>query len=217
MVSFMIVVSSAQTSFFLFFCSPFLMTQLSAVNLHYRHILYSTACSALIDVKSQSYPFSEDFPHRRFDFSFANVGQPMPCKDHSEYFHTKFRHAFRIFFFTPGAKENVAFLKLSLKFLASSTFHCCLLYARKNYKSAQRFKLNFKKFKDMTASVLTSSINSQMSRKFRSNRYFTVVVNDFDGDSHDYEISAENQEEAGSIAESIAMNDGIQISYIEVY
>ena len=69
----------------------------------------------------------------------------------------------------------------------------------------------------MTASVLTSSINSQMSRKFRSNRYFTVVVNDFDGDSHDYEISAENQEEAGNIAESIAMNDGIQISYIEVY
>lgn len=122
LVSFMIVVSSAQTSFFLFSCSPFLMTQLSAVNLHYRHILYSTACSALIDVKSQSYPFSEDFPHRRFDFSFANVGQPMPCKDHSEYFHTKFRHAFRIFFFTPGAKENVAFLKLSLKFLASRHF-----------------------------------------------------------------------------------------------
>ena len=69
----------------------------------------------------------------------------------------------------------------------------------------------------MTASVLTSSINFEISRKFRSNKFYTVVVNDFDGDSHDYEISAENQEEAGSIAESIAMNDGIQISYIEVY
>ena len=92
-----------------------------------------------------------------------------------------------------------------------------LLYARKNYKSAQRFKFNFKKLKIMTASVLTSSINFEISRKFRSNKYYTVVVNDFDGDTYEYEVKAENQQEAGSIAEGIAQNEGIQISYIEVY
>ena len=69
----------------------------------------------------------------------------------------------------------------------------------------------------MTATILTSSINFELSSKFRMNRYYTVVVNDFDGDSHEYEIKADNQQEAGSIAEGIAMNEGIQISYIEVY
>lgn len=65
----------------------------------------------------------------------------------------------------------------------------------------------------MTAITITSSITSS----YKSSKYYTVVVNDFDGDSKEYEISASSESEASRKAESIAHSEGIQISYIEVY
>lgn len=67
----------------------------------------------------------------------------------------------------------------------------------------------------MTAITITSSITS--SYKSSKNSCYTVVVNDFDGDSKEYEISASSESEASRKAESIAHSEGIQISYIEVY
>lgn len=65
----------------------------------------------------------------------------------------------------------------------------------------------------MTAITITSSITSS----YKSSKYYTVVVNDFDGDSKEYEISASSESEASRKAESFAHSEGIQISYIEVY
>lgn len=66
----------------------------------------------------------------------------------------------------------------------------------------------------MTALKLTRTIvtNDRMRRS-----YFNVVVNDLEGDSYEYEISARSKEAAGCKAEAIALSEGIQISYIEVY
>lgn len=66
----------------------------------------------------------------------------------------------------------------------------------------------------MTAITITSQFTT-VSRT--GNRYFTVVVNDFDGESKEYEISASSEQEAGRKAESLAQNEGMQVSYIEVY
>ena len=65
----------------------------------------------------------------------------------------------------------------------------------------------------MTAITITSQFTSQRVRS----SYFTVIVNDFDGESREYEISASSEQEASSKAERIAQNEGMQVSYIEVY
>ena len=67
----------------------------------------------------------------------------------------------------------------------------------------------------MTAITITSGITSSL-RSSKNNDY-NVVVNDFDGDSREYEISACSESDASRKAESIAHSEGIQISYIEVY
>lgn len=66
----------------------------------------------------------------------------------------------------------------------------------------------------MTALKLTRTFVSD--NRTRSS-YYNVVVNDLDGESYEYEISARDKDAAGSMAESIALSEGIQISYIEVY
>ena len=66
----------------------------------------------------------------------------------------------------------------------------------------------------MTAITITSRFTTATRER---NTYYTVVVNDFDGDSKEYEISAQSEQEASRKAENIAQNEGIQVSYIEVY
>lgn len=66
----------------------------------------------------------------------------------------------------------------------------------------------------MTAITITSEFTT-VSRTRSS--CFTVVVNDFDGESVEYEISASSEHEASRKAECIAQNEGIQVNYIEVY
>ena len=66
----------------------------------------------------------------------------------------------------------------------------------------------------MTALKLTRTIVSDNRTR---GSYYNVVVNDLDGESYEYEISARNKEAAGCKAERIALREGIQISYIEVY
>ena len=56
-----------------------------------------------------------------------------------------------------------------------------------------------------------------MSDNRTRSSYYNVVVNDLDGESYEYEVSARDKDAAGSMAESIALSEGIQISYIEVY
>ena len=89
--------------------SPSLISRMPAVYRHYRHFLCFTAGLSLSDVKRCLFHFLKTFCTDAFYFSFAKIAKPAPCKDHSEYFITKFRHAFRIFFLTPRAKENVVF------------------------------------------------------------------------------------------------------------
>lgn len=66
----------------------------------------------------------------------------------------------------------------------------------------------------MTALKLTKTLVSDNRTR---HSYYNVVVNDLDGESYEYEISARSKEAAGCKAENIALSEGIQISYIEVY
>lgn len=153
----------------------------------------------------------------RFYFSFANLGQPVSCKDHYRVFLHKVSTRFPHFLLHGKPKQNVVFQNFPRNSLHLGTFHCCLYLARKNYKSApaQNQSLTIKNLKIMTASVLTSAYKS--SKKRSTKRFYSVVINDFDGDSYEYEVEADSKEEAGRKAECIAHNQYIQISYIEVY
>ena len=66
----------------------------------------------------------------------------------------------------------------------------------------------------MTAITITSQFTTVARTR---NSYYTVVVNDFDGECKEYEISASSEQEASRKAECIAQNEGNQVSYIEVY
>ena len=71
----------------------------------------------------------------------------------------------------------------------------------------------------MTTTFMTADfrINSHKrnNRRFLSNM-FTVEVVDFDGETRDYTVTAENFEEAAREAEDLAYSDGIQISFMNI-
>jgi len=74
----------------------------------------------------------------------------------------------------------------------------------------------------MVYTTLTSELrfgsrtNNKRSTRY-SNNIYQVVVNDFDGETAEYEIMADSIAEASSIAEQRAAEDHIDINYIEVY
>ena len=57
--------------------------------------------------------------------------------------------------------------------------------------------------------------HKRSAKVFLSNM-FTVEVVDFDGESREYNVSAENFEEAAREAENLAYSDGIQISFMNI-
>ena len=54
------------------------------------------------------------------------------------------------------------------------------------------------------------------SAKVYLSNMFTVEVVDFDGETREYSVSAENFEEAAREAESLAYSEGIQISFMNI-
>ena len=78
----------------------------------------------------------------------------------------------------------------------------------------------------MTASFNTSFFStpataaSGVSKKgFRSTAYNNYVVDviDFDNEIHTFNVEAESADEASEQAEQMAMSEGIQVSYCNVY
>lgn len=67
----------------------------------------------------------------------------------------------------------------------------------------------------MTAPYMTSDFRLIKSRTF--DNIFEVEVEDMDGESHSYEIAADSFAEAAQDAESLAYNDGIDISIMHIY
>ena len=71
----------------------------------------------------------------------------------------------------------------------------------------------------MTTTFMTSDFrirsHKRSAKVFLSNM-FTVEVVDFDGESREYNVSAENFEEAAREAENLAYSDGIQISFMNI-
>jgi len=71
----------------------------------------------------------------------------------------------------------------------------------------------------MTTTFMTADfrINShKRNRKQFLSNMFTVEVVDFDGETRDYTVSAENFEEAAREAENLAFSEGIQISFMNI-
>lgn len=56
----------------------------------------------------------------------------------------------------------------------------------------------------------------RINKSFSLFNVFQVVVEDWDGESHDFEVSAEDYAEAAQQAESIAWSEGIDINTIHV-
>ena len=71
----------------------------------------------------------------------------------------------------------------------------------------------------MTTSFMTADFrlrsHKRSAKVFLSNM-FTVEVVDFDGESKEYNVSAESFEEASREAENLAYNDCIQISFMNI-
>jgi len=71
----------------------------------------------------------------------------------------------------------------------------------------------------MTTSFMTADFrlrsHKRSAKVFLSNM-FTVEVVDFDGESKEYNVSAESFEEAAREAENLAYNDCIQISFMNI-
>ena len=66
----------------------------------------------------------------------------------------------------------------------------------------------------MTADFRLRS-HKRSAKVFLSNIY-TVEVVDFDGESHEYSLTAQNEAAAARKAENLAYNDGIQISFMNI-
>ena len=69
----------------------------------------------------------------------------------------------------------------------------------------------------MTTTILTSSINNQLTRRSRKASIYTVIVNGEDGNYQEFEVEAANDAEAHSKADAIAQQAMIDITYVEVY
>ena len=71
----------------------------------------------------------------------------------------------------------------------------------------------------MTASVQTSifSHSRLYNKRYYSGNLYTVYVNTEDGESHEYEVEADNFAEATKKAEDMAYSLYLDITYIEVY
>ena len=71
----------------------------------------------------------------------------------------------------------------------------------------------------MTTTFMTADFrlrSHKRSAKVFLGNLFTVEVVDFDGDTREYSVSAENFEEAAREAESLAYSEGIQISFMNI-
>ena len=78
----------------------------------------------------------------------------------------------------------------------------------------------------MTASYNTSFFNTSAAaesrdckKAFRSTALnnFSVDVVDFENEVHTFEVEAESEAEASEQAESLALSQGVQVSYCNVY
>ena len=78
----------------------------------------------------------------------------------------------------------------------------------------------------MTASYNISLLGSpvqaesqRVKKGYRSSKYnnYMVEVVDFDNESHTYEVDARSEQEASEQAADMAMAEGLQVSYCNVY
>ena len=69
----------------------------------------------------------------------------------------------------------------------------------------------------MTTTIQTSALNFQTVSRRRRLSSYQVVVNGEDGNYQEYEIEAYSENEAHQIADSIAQESMIDVTYVEVY
>lgn len=69
----------------------------------------------------------------------------------------------------------------------------------------------------MTTSIQTSALNFQTVSRRRRLSSYQVVVNGEDGNYQEFEIEAYSENEAHQIADSIAQENMIDVTYVEVY
>ena len=61
--------------------------------------------------------------------------------------------------------------------------------------------------------------SQRVKKGYRSSKYnnYMVEVVDFDNESHTYEVDARSEQEASEQAADMAMAEGLQVSYCNVY
>lgn len=72
----------------------------------------------------------------------------------------------------------------------------------------------------MTATVQTSNLLNKIDYRFKfasSENFYQATITDFDGDEFDYDVMAESYEDAAAQLESIAYENGIQVSNMNIY
>ena len=67
----------------------------------------------------------------------------------------------------------------------------------------------------MSTPFFTSDM--RINKSFSLVKIFQVVVEDWDGESHDFEVSANDYNDAAQRGESLAWSEGIDINTIHVY
>jgi len=70
----------------------------------------------------------------------------------------------------------------------------------------------------MTALYMTSKYNSLSSKNYyRFDKIYQVEIQDEDGESFDFEVTAEDYSDAARKAEDLAYSEGINIGFINIY
>lgn len=78
-------------------------------------------------------------------------------------------------------------------------------------------QVKLKKTTVMTTTIQTSAFNNHLTHSRRRVSFYSVVINGEDGNYQEYEIEAANETEAHSKADSIAQQNMIDVTYVEVY
>jgi hypothetical protein len=69
----------------------------------------------------------------------------------------------------------------------------------------------------MTTTIQTSAINIQLSHRSRRTNAYSIIINGEDGNYQEYEVEAASDREAHAKADSLAQENMIDVTYVEVY
>ena len=68
-----------------------------------------------------------------------------------------------------------------------------------------------------SSAFAASRVCKEVSSSSKSNNSYIVDVFDFDNEIHTFEVEARTADEASEQAESLALSQGVQVSYCNVY